>query len=80
MSRQVRNEIARWVVLAVLALGVVWATGLSSRDVYSKSEVDSKIEKVEEVRDVQFGEIKEDLLYIRGRVDQLAGEEVTPDG
>lgn len=80
MSRQVRNEIARWAVLAVLALGVVWATGLSSRDVYSKSEVDSKIEKVEEVRDVQFGEIKEDLLYIRGRVDQLAGEEVTPDG
>jgi hypothetical protein len=47
--------------------------------VYSKAEVNDKIEASEKLRDVQYRDLKDDLIYIRGRVDKLA-EEVTPDG
>jgi hypothetical protein len=66
------REVAKYLAVSFFALLLLLVTAYANRSVYSKVEVDSKFSQVEKRQNEQYKSLRDDLLYIRQRIDTMA--------
>jgi len=67
-SIKLNTDLYRTLVLTFLAGLAAVTVALANRDVYSKQEVDQRIESTELITDVKYRSLKEDVAEIRDDV------------
>ena len=66
-----RDTVIKWVVVALLVALAALATGLVNRDVYTKAEVDTRIEHVEDIEQTHYDQLHEQSIRVETKVDKL---------
>jgi len=71
MNRLLKSDLYRTVVLTLLAGVAAVTVALANRDVYSKQEIDSRIDSVCEREDVRHKRLDRELEYMHDDVKWL---------
>ena len=66
-----RKTIISWSLVALLVAAAIFATGLVNRNVYSKAEVDTKVEHMSTVDDMRWIEQRAYNSRVEGKVDDI---------
>ncbi len=70
-DRTAIGEWYKWLVLAGLTALVLLTTGLANRNVYTKDEVDGRVQAVRQLHNADSDAQQRQLSRIEGQVDKL---------